>query len=291
MAMPASSEPANAQALQTLIGKVNELAVLPHVVFKVLELSGSGDFPAQEMERAIIVDPGFTSRLLTLANSAFYGLPRKVGSIREAITFLGFKAIRQMAMTVGVFDLFVGKNDADSLRRRAWWRHSVDSAVCSKHLAQGRSDVSMEDAYTSGLIHWIGKTLLDRFGAGEYRLVEQLTEKGVPILQAEQAVFGCDHVVVSVAAATKWGFPDNLVGALDYVTEPGPDDVSPQLRSVVAIADIISQFAMEGLVEIDSVEKTLPQWAMDALNLPAEDKLDIIVGAGQAIAQAAQLKI
>jgi HD-like signal output (HDOD) protein len=158
-------------------------------------------------------------------------------------------------------------------------------------LAQGRGDVSPDDAYTSGLIHWIGKTLLDRFGAGEYRLVEQLVERGVPVLQAEEAVYGCNHVVVSVAAATKWGFPEDLVSALDYVTEPEPDSPAAKLRSVVAIADIISQFAMEGLVEVDSVEKTLPQWAMDALDLPADDKMDIIVGAGQAIAQAAQLKL
>ena len=126
---------ANDERLNDILRKVNDLAVLPHVVFKVLEISGSSEAPASHMERAIVVDPGFSAKVLSLANSAGMGLPRKVNSIREAIAFLGFRQMRSLAMTVGVFDLFVGKTDKESLRRRAWWRHSIDTAVCCRWLA------------------------------------------------------------------------------------------------------------------------------------------------------------
>lgn len=288
--MSAASNITANDALDTLIAKVNELAVLPHVVFKVLEISGSGDFPAQEMERAIIVDPGFSGRLLALANSAYYGLPRKVGSIREAISFLGFKAIRQMAMTVGVFDLFVGKNDTESLRRRAWWRHSIDTAVCCKHFATSASGITPEDGYTSGLLHWIGKTMLDRFGHGEYVHVDQLVERGVPTCQAERAVFGCDHIEVGVAAATKWGFPEDLVGALDYLSIPDAAHPHLALRALVTISDLIAQYAVEGLGEGENVERTLPSWALLALDLSAESTAEIIEAGVEAIGQAGNMQ-
>src|SRR5688572_14825599 len=173
-AIPLLNEEPN---LEKLLARINEMPVLPHVVFKVMEISGSSEFPAAELERAIVVDPGFSSRLITLANSAYYGLPRKVTSVREAIGFLGFKAIRQLAMTVGVFDLFIGKNDKDSLRRRRWWRQSVDTAVCCKYVAERTKLVSADDAYTCGLLHFIGKTLLDRFGEDSYEKVELLQER------------------------------------------------------------------------------------------------------------------
>ena len=277
-------------ALEALIAEVDQLAVLPHVVFRVLEISGSGDFPGQEMERAFIVDPGFSGRLLTLANSAYYGLPRKVGSIREAISFLGFKAIRQMAMTVGVFDLFLGKNDAESLRRRAWWRHSIDSAVCCKLLARPPAGVSPEDAYTSGLLHWLGKTVLDRFGEGDYHRVDQLMERGVGAIQAEQAVFGCDHVSVGVAATTKWGFPENLVGAMDYLSAPEPGHPYAALRSLVAISDLIAQYAVGGFAEDEDVQRTLPDWALAALGHSADNTSEIIDSGVEAIGQAGKMQ-
>src|SRR3954463_725910 len=144
--------------LAELLEKVDGLAVLPHVVFKVLEVSGSEDAPPMELERAIIVDPGFSSKVLTLANSAFFGLPRRVTSIREAILFLGFRSVRNLAMTVGAYDLFVGKTDKESMRRRGWWRHSLDTAVCCKWLCFYSKRGNADDAYTCGLLHLIGKT-------------------------------------------------------------------------------------------------------------------------------------
>ena len=110
------------QRLEAILERVNEIAVLPHVVYKVLELSGSDDTSAIEIERSIQVDPGFSSRVLTLANSAYFGLPKKVSSIKDAIMFCGLKSVRELAMTVGIYDMFMGKQDKASLRRRGWWR-------------------------------------------------------------------------------------------------------------------------------------------------------------------------
>src|SRR5579859_3602694 len=127
--------PDGSDCLARILARTNEMAVLPHVVHRVLEITASEDAMSHELERAISIDPGFTSRLLVLANSAAFGLPRRVTSIREGILFLGFRTIRSAALTVGLFDLFVGKTDRDSLRRREWWRHSVDTAVCARYLA------------------------------------------------------------------------------------------------------------------------------------------------------------
>jgi HD-like signal output (HDOD) protein len=265
--------------------------VLPHVVFKVMEISASVDSPGHELERAIVIDPGFSSKLLSLSNSAYYGLPRKVNSVRDAITFLGFKAIRNLAMTVGVFDLFVGKNDKDSLRRRRWWRHSVDTAVCCRWLADKTGLLPSDEAYTSGLLHYIGKTLLDRFGDAGYEKVELLLEHGVEDLRAEHAVYKCDHIELAVAAAQQWGFPDELVAGLEY-RHPSMENADLVVRSAcVALASQISEMAVAGTEDSQAQIDALPRWALDVLNLRPEEAPELLAKATQVISEAASIQL
>ena len=272
-----------------LLARINEMPVLPHVVFKVMEISGGSESPDAELERVIVVDPGFSSRLITLANSAYYALPRKVTSVREAIGFLGFKAIRQLAMTVGVFDMFIGKNDKDSLRRRRWWRQSVDTAVCCRFLADRTKLLCVDDAYTCGLLHFIGKTLLDRFGEDSYEKVELLQEHEVDCRRAEQAVLGCNHIKLAVGAAEKWGFPEELVAGLEYLDQPHPSNPLAMYPACVAIGHRIAEIALHGVDE--RTNQQLPVWALEQMGRSQSDGPELIAAGMDAIAAAASIQL
>jgi HD-like signal output (HDOD) protein len=277
--------------LAELLEKVDNMAVLPHVVFKVLDVSASEDASPLELERAIIVDPAFSSKVLTLANSAFFGLPRRVTSIREAILFLGFRAVRNLAMTVGTYDMFVGKTDKDSLRRKAWWRQSVDTAVCCKWLAFFTRKAQPDDSYTCGLLHLIGKTLLDRFGHGDYERVTIMIENGTPELDAESRVFGCNHIDVAISAAERWGFPETLLSGVSYLTPADFDDPHREKRACTAIAHsiaMISQFRKD--FENDPSPRELPEWAVSVLDISSE-KADMIIEQGIGAIAAAQMHL
>lgn len=270
-------------SVSLVLAKVTDLAVLPHVVFKVLELSANDEASAVDIERAINVDPGFSSKLLILANSASVALPRKVTSIREALLLIGFKQLRQMAMTVGVFDLFAGKNDRESLRRRAWWRHSVDTAICARYLAELTGKASPDEAYTCGLMHLIGKTLLDRFGGSDYRQVEEVIAHGVKDYKAEESVYGCHHIQVATAACMKWRLPESLISGLNYPHASEENDTSRYLRAVVALGTRIATFAMVGFDGEDQ-PYILPKWAFEALDLDASRAEQLVIGGSGAIA-------
>ena len=277
-------------ALSRILARMSEMPVLPHVIFQVMEISSAGDDPAQELERAIVVDPGFTSKLLSLANSAYFGLPRKVTSIRDAISFLGFKAIRQLAVTVGVFHAFVGKTDKDSLRRRRWWRHSVDTAVCCRWLARQKNLAPPDEAYTAGLLHYVGKTLLDRFGGESYEKAELLMERGVDDLRSEHALYGCDHIEVAVAAAREWGFPEELVSALKYREEPSVSDDFAVHRACVTLGSEIAALALSGWEEDGAGETKLSEWALDMLGYTQADVPELLTVAISVVAEAATMQ-
>lgn len=250
-----------------------------------MEMTGTENSSAAALEKAIQVDPGFATRILTQANSAYFALPRKVTSIREAIVLVGFRAVRELAMTIGVFDMFLGKNDRGSLRRRAWWRLSLDAAVCAKALAAESRLVQPEEAYTCGLLHCIGKTLLDRSSSDDYTRVELLMEKGAPDMLAERAVYGCDHIDINVGACLMWGFPDELAQGLDYLSVPMPGQLASRLKAMTAIGARVARVATDGAA-LGEGSAELPQWALDSLGLPNSTSPQLVARGMQAIADA-----
>ena len=273
----------NASAVEGILSRTNELAVLPHVVHKVLELTASDDASAHDVESAIAIDPGFTSRLLVLANSAAFGLPRRVTSIREAVMFLGYRTVRSAALTVGVFDIFVGKTDRDSLRRREWWRHSVDTAICARYLAKSTEKVPLEDAYTSGLLHLIGKMLLDKYGNKPYDDVQRMVDQGTADYVAETQVYGLDHSEVAAAAAAKWNLPAALQSGLRYLEPAEPDDPFAALRACTTVSTMMAIWAMNGPQQEGSECLT---WALERLGLGALSMVDLGAEGRRAISEA-----
>lgn len=280
----------NDNGTEAILAKVRELAVLPHVVYKVVELSASTDTAATEIERAIVVDPGFSTKLLTAANSAYYGLPKKVTSVKEAIMFLGFKTVRQIAMTVGLYDMFVGKNDKESLRRRTWWRHSVDTAVCARWLAKETRSINPDNAYTCGLLHYIGKTLLDRFGGEDYDFTNPMIEAGMKDYEAELELYGVDHVTIAIAAARKWGFPEELIAGMSYLNPAPEGSEYPLHGACIAVSSAIAHRVVEGAYDADP-SHWMPLWATENLKIGADRFQDIIDNGNRAISEAAGLQI
>lgn len=264
---------ASNQVVEEILSSIGELAAMPQVVYKVIELTASTNTSAQEIENAISIDPGFSSKVLILVNSAFYALPRKVTSIREAATFLGYKTIRQLALTVGVFDMFVGKNDIGSLRRRTWWRHSVDTAVCARSIAQHLTIMNQEDAYSCGLLHDIGKSLMDRYNPELYIDVEKLIEEGYDNITAERQVFGCTHEEVGKAAALNWHLPAILCESIG-AHHSGRFEENPESVALTSLASDYAHAILSGrkTETDDELQQELligKPWALEILKIQA----------------------
>lgn len=268
------------------IARSTQVAVLPQVVCRIAEIAGSSDASVSILERAILIDPGLSAKILTQSNSAAYCLPRSVTSIRDAVILMGFREVRQVALAAGVFDLFVGRSDKESLRRRAWWRTSLDSAVCAHALTRRWPLIGSDEAYTCGLLHLIGKTLLDRSDSRKYTRIQEVVEKGVPDILAERAIFKTDHVATAIEAAKFWGLSDRLSAGLDYIT-PNLDHEDADLCALVAISHRVSELALTGRPADVEPETLLPQWACKSLQIGPQDMEQVIQVGIQAIASAA----
>jgi putative nucleotidyltransferase with HDIG domain len=260
-----SALPNQQVAIDAVLAQVKDLAVLPQVVYKILELTGNPTACASQVEQAVCIDPGFSARVLKLVNSAYYSLSKPVGSIKDAVMFIGFKSLRQLAMTIGAFDMFMGKMDKGSMRRRLLWRHSLDTATVARELAARFQDVSPDEAHAAALLHDIGKSMLEQYGYVSYEAVESLMDMGISPLEAERQALGVDHCTMGMAVAAHWRFPSFLTECIGCHHVPGPDMDNPQLCAIIAIANAFAHLhsSKEEAVPRDRI----PDWAANLLGL------------------------
>ncbi len=234
--------------VEQVLAGAGELAALPQVVMRVLDLTASPGATAADLERALASDPVLAAKIMALANSAYYGLPRRLTSLREAVVFLGFKAIRSLALAITAFAGFLGKSDAASLARRAVWHHSLRAAACARTLvpllpAPAREGFGVEDAFTGALLHDIGKMALDRSQHALFVSLTQMAHKhSARFHEVEAGVLPFGHALIGAQLAGQWNLPPALCEAIAFHHAPRAATRHPRLAAAVSLANEITHF-------------------------------------------------
>lgn len=200
--------------LQKIIAGVGELAVLPATMVRLLSILDDLTVDADRVLAVVGTDPSLTGNLLKLSNSAYYGTRRRIGSVKEALVHLGNRSVVTMAMTAGMGEVLRGQLSAYRMVKDQLWRHSLAMALCTSRAAvvRGRSDLR-ERAFTAGLVHDVGKLLLNKpILKAQGELPGAL--EGPGLLAAERAALGCDHAEAGALLAETWSFPPVLVEAI-----------------------------------------------------------------------------
>lgn len=268
------------ESLEKICASISNIKVLPQVVYQIMESTEAAGSSAIDLENKIKVDPGFTALLLSQANSSYYALPKRVSSIREAVMLLGFKEIRTVAMKASVFEFFVGKSDKESVRRRNWWKLSVDTAEICNLIGQNVKGVNPNEAYTAGLLHYLGKTFIDQHDPTAFDKVMYVVERGAPERLAERILFAVDHVDVAQEMARRWSFSEEMVGALNYDDEPSSEAPATKIRAMVGLSHQLALYANQPWNEVQ--EKFFKyEWAIKEIGLSMDSCPDLLNAAAK----------
>ncbi len=148
--------------VKKVIELVKELPTLPMVAGKVNSLLGNPQSSAADLAAVIEKDQSITAKILKLVNSALYNLPQRVTNITQAIALLGYKNISYIVMTISVFDT-IKKISSKGFDRTKFWIHSIAVATMSRKIAMLSGYKNLDDIFTSGLLHDIGKVFMDGY--------------------------------------------------------------------------------------------------------------------------------
>lgn len=258
--------------MQSIVEAVNDLPSLPQVTLKVMKLAEDPDSRVQDLSAVLNEDQGLTARVLRLANSAYYGFPRRIATVTDAVIFLGFKTIRSIVMAASVNDLLSQEMTGYALAPGELWRHSQFSAMIARRIARKIKFESLDLAYTAALLHDIGKVILNDFLQQEYQeVIDRVAVGDIAFPEAESEILGFDHAMVGARVAEKWNLPPELVEAIAWHHNPDQAAQNQKLTAIVHVADAICLSMGVGL----GVDGMLYSCSIEAIKLLNLDENDI----------------
>lgn len=205
------------ELVKKLYAKIDELPALPAAVSRLLALLQSSEPDNAELVGLIETDPALTSKLLQVANSAYYGFSQKIDSVDRALAVLGLNMLQSLALSMGVVGTLPRENKSDLLSFQGLWLHSVATSVVIKEMGR-RLGLGHEDdhLFVVGLLHDVGKIVLPHFFFDRYQQALGLArdQEDTPLYLAERRVIGIDHGEVGGILLKRWRFPDRVVASI-----------------------------------------------------------------------------
>ena len=196
-----------------------ELEPFPATVLKLLRVIGDEKSSLNELSRIIETEPSMVVNLLRVVNSASYGLGRKIDDIKQAILQLGFLSVKGLAIEYSLFSYF--KNGKDNINSLFFWRHCLAVAHLSKYIALALGHPSSDAVYTAGLLHDIGKIILDRYGKITYGdFVKARSGSPGLLIEEEADMIGMGHDDAGAYFCCKWDLPDSITLTVKFHHRP-----------------------------------------------------------------------
>ncbi len=199
--------------MEQLIAKVGALHSCPDVARSLLNLTKTADYDVQAVVDCLERDPAMCAKILRLVNSARFGLRRKVTNLRQAVTFVGQKTLRLVAMTCSLVDTLT--QGAPRELYDDYWKRSITSATVAFKLAGINKKCDPHDAYTAGLLADLGILLFAHAASKDYCSIYHLAKKnGTCLVSAEREHFSFDHAMLGWKLLADWGFPETILDAV-----------------------------------------------------------------------------
>ncbi len=238
------NHPSTSDIKKVLKLDIKKLPSFPQVATKLLEVSKDETASLTDLAKIVETDPGISVRILEIVNSAMYGLGRKITALSEAVVFLGLDEIKKLAIGMTVFEKMFKSGQAEQFDRLLFWRHCLSVAVLSTEIAKEIGYSDPEEAYIAGLLHDVGKVLLDIQGRINYGdVIQEISISADPVIEKERSIIGLGHDDIGAFFCSMWKLPEKLVLAVKYHHQPFEHldftREETQLISIVSLANFL----------------------------------------------------
>ncbi len=260
------------EKLESILSKIEDLPTLPAVIQRILQLINDPKATTKQIGSIITSDQSLTAKTLKLVNSAFYGFAKKITTVDQAIVIIGFNAVKNLAISASVFDIFKKLNQRSSFDRYGFWTHCVGTAFIAKQISEDTKIGNPGEIFVSALLHDIGKIILDIYFPDEMnKILYNSSNKNISFYQSEEEIFGFTHPEVGFLLSKKWNLPENLYIPIRYHHTPHK---AIKFESVVAIVHTANIITKAGNIGYDG-DSVTPRISTHAWNLLKENKPDL----------------
>lgn len=232
-------------ARSILKDEIKHLHLIPSVALKLLNLTNDYNARIEDLCWIIETEPVLAANILKQVNSAAYALPNRITSIKRAVNMLGFSAVRQLALNQLVYNKLVQQNSAQPFDLLFFWQHCLYVASLSKRIAISLKYPEPDLVYTGGLLHDIGKVVMENYGRLTYSdFIDSIKKSGHSTIEEERRFFGISHTEIGHVFCSEWQLPTSIMAIVAY-HHSQPAETSPyaKFRTEVAIVSFANYLA------------------------------------------------
>lgn len=207
--------------LKEKIGTVDDIPPLPAIATKIINGCVNEQVNNKQLAELIKHDLALTSKVLSLINSSLYSLDGHIDDLSHATSLLGRKTIRNLVLSISIYNTFTPQGKKHEKQLAAFWQHSLACAIAAENLAKITGHPQTEEAFIGGLLHDIGKLIAfirfpEEFDLFLNQLQEQNKSGGndAPLLELEDKILGISHHQLGKWTAERWNFPENIINAV-----------------------------------------------------------------------------
>lgn len=275
--IPQDETSKNLQKIVDLV-KDSEISSIKNVVTGLIKIINDPRSTAKDLKELIEIDPPLTAQVLKVANSAYYSPPSKIGEIFKAVLWIGFEAIKELALNQKVCKIFSSDATLEDYSRLSLWKHSVAVAVMGKMIYRREFGEKGENIYAAGLLHDIGLIVEDQFCHEQFReILKRSSEEQKEFTASEHLIFGFNHAELGRAVMASWDMPEELCAAIGQHHNPGKaSSRHARITCTLYLADAFCQEKKIGHVDSPTSDKGLFQWCMKQAGIERR-ALDLII--------------
>ncbi|MGE5399264.1 MAG: HDOD domain-containing protein [Ignavibacteriales bacterium] len=222
---------------ELVLSNVYNLPAIPTIMMEISRLLEKPSTTTAELAKVIGRDQGIASKVLSIANSPLYGLPRKVSTIDFAILIIGYQDIKNIITALSMVESFKNKTDKN-LNQKEFWLHSIMTGLASKKLAEDLGYRSGSEAFVAGLIHDLGIPVIHKYFHTNFIVIcEKVNTSKISYMEAEFDTLGLSHQEIGRFLAVKWNLPLALCDTILNHHTPQLANENKTLTSIVHLAD------------------------------------------------------
>jgi putative nucleotidyltransferase with HDIG domain len=221
----------------------SEISSLQNVISGILEIINNSEATAGDMEELIKIDPPLLVKVLKTANSALYAPKTQILGIRQAVMWIGFDALKELALSLRVSDVFKGEKTIEGYSRKRLWKHSAAVALFGRMLFRREFGEKGENAYVAGLLHDIGIIVEDQFMHDDFiEILKASNGEKTNLMVIENQRMGFDHAEIGSALLKGWNLPKELIISISCHHDPDTAKAPyTKLATTLFIADYVCQ--------------------------------------------------
>jgi len=225
--------------LKNMASLLKSFPSMPGAAVKLLALVDDPEISVTRIEKILRQDAGLTANLLKLANSAYFGIPSKIGSVRQAVLLLGLKRLIQMVIASCVSAIMDKPVPGYDLPPGELWRHSLAVTVAAEGLVKELKIEAAEEIFTAALLHDVGKLVLGEFVADDFKKIDNVLSPEVAFETAEDMVLGTNHADIGARILNQWSLPPGIVNAVRWHHDPDSADQGDLTLDIVHVANVL----------------------------------------------------